>query len=332
MSKSTYLYRSDLVLVAGKGGNGCVSFRRDRQTPRGGPDGGDGGDGGSIYLVGSPGLLTLADFRYKKLWQAENGQDGSGQNKKGKSGGSIHISVPVGTQVIQTDSSATILDITEPDKPQLIASGGKGGLGNQNFATPELQAPSIATKGEPGQELKVTLVLKYMADIGLVGLPNAGKSTFVSMVSRAQVKIGDYPFSTLVPIIGVIPGKNLVIADLPGLIEGSHLNLGLGHQFLQHLERCRVLLHVLDASDEDCIKSFNVILNEIKQYDPNLLSKNYVICLSKVDLVEAGKVASIEQYMIEQNYIVVKTSNNEPGTFARALETIEATILDQRED
>ena len=304
----SHLYNVTIELIAGKGGNGCVSFRRERRVAKGGPDGGDGGRGGSIYVVGESGTLTLSDFKYHRIWRAGNGRDGTSQNCSGRSGLDITINVPVGTQIWNEDKSSLLFDIVKSGIAYKIASGGRGGLGNQHFATSELQAPAIATKGEKGEHKVVSLVLKYMADIGVVGMPNAGKSTFVYRVSRANVKIGDYPFSTINPVLGVIEGKDLVIADLPGLIEGSHRNVGLGHQFLQHLDRCRILVHMVDSSDPDLMHNFSIIRDEIALYNQALLEKTYCICLTKADLVDSKLLSSLQERFESIGYKVLVMS------------------------
>lgn len=298
-------YKLDLELAAGNGGSGCVSFRRERKVAKGGPDGGDGGRGGSIYLKTCMDLLTLNDLKYHRIWKAGNGRDGSSQNKTGKNGEDVFINIPLGTQVMHDDE--VILDIVSPGT-YLIASGGKGGLGNQHFTSPTLQAPAIATKGDLGESKRITLILKYMANVGFVGLPNAGKSTLVHLLSRAPVKIGDYAFSTINPVLGVIKGTSIVVADLPGLIEGAHLDRGLGHEFLQHLFRCKLLVHVLDASDPAVLSNFNIIQNEIREYDPELLKKTELVCLNKVDLLDADQLAGLKEYFIALDKTVITTS------------------------
>ena len=309
MSKTSSLYKVQLKIISGNGGNGCVSFRRERKVPKGGPDGGDGGRGGNIYVTGDSGIMTLQDFMYKRIWRAKNGQDGSGQNKKGRSADDLVIKVPVGTQIINSNDEV-ICDVIDNVTMHLIARGGHGGMGNQHFATPELQAPAIAKPGELGIENTVWLVLKYMADIGVVGLPNAGKSTFVHLVSRAKVTIGDYAFSTINPVLGTIPQYRLVIADLPGLIEGAHNNIGLGHEFLQHIERCKIILHVISADDPEYQHSFQIIRNELAQYNPKFLDKEYYVCISKTDLADPQHVESMRQYLTECGYKVVSMSDN----------------------
>jgi GTP-binding protein len=298
-------YKLDLDITAGNGGSGCVSFRRERKVAKGGPDGGDGGAGGSVYLKTSMDLLTLNDLRYHRIWKAGNGRDGSSQNKTGKNGEDVFINIPIGTQILYQDE--VVLDIVEPGI-YLIASGGKGGLGNQHFTSPTLQAPAIATKGDLGESKRISLILKYMANIGFVGLPNAGKSTLVHLLSRAPVKIGDYAFSTINPVLGVIKGTSIVVADLPGLIEGAHLDRGLGHEFLQHLFRCKLLVHVLDASDPAVFSNFDIIQNEIREYDPQLMEKTEVVCLNKVDLIDSDQLVMLKEHFMGLGKTVITTS------------------------
>lgn len=325
------LYKVSLKIIAGNGGNGCVSFRRERKVPKGGPDGGDGGRGGNVYVQGASGMSTLRDFRYKRIWKAESGKDGSSQQKTGASGEDLIIQVPVGTEVLleseadfepnREQNCEQICDVIEDKKLHLVARGGEGGQGNQHFATPSLQAPAIFTSGGKGEEKTITLLLKYMADIGLVGLPNAGKSTFVHLVSRAKVIIGDYAFSTLEPVLGVVPKKGIVVADLPGLIEGAHRNIGLGHEFLQHVERCRIILHVIASDDPDYKTSFHTIRNELAFYNPAFLEKDYAICITKTDLVSETK--EMQEFFMNMGFKAFTMSN----TKEQALKVVEDLLL-----
>ena len=326
-NNSYKLYKVALKIIAGNGGNGCVSFRRERKVPKGGPDGGDGGRGGGVYVQGAHGLSTLRDFTYKTLWKASNGRDGSGQNKTGSSAEDLIIKVPVGTEVLwqHDDQLEQICDVTDDQKVHLVARGGSGGQGNQHFATPSLQAPAIFTSGQRGEEKTVVLLLKYMADVGLVGLPNVGKSTFLHLVSRAKVTIGDYAFSTLEPVLGVVPGKGIVVADLPGLIEGAaYRNAGLGHEFLQHIDRCRTILHLVAADDPDYATSFETIRNELAFYNPDFLEKDYAICISRADLAPISKIEEMRRFFEEKGFRVFVTSNNKED----ALKVIEELYKD----
>lgn len=326
MEKAGYLYNVKVTVISGRGGNGCVSFRRERKVPKGGPDGGNGGRGGSIFISGDRGIVTLADFKYHRIWRAGDGENGSGQNCSGKSGQDITIKVPIGTQIWNADRSCMVHDIVEAETDYLVAQGGKGGLGNQNFATAELQAPCVSTKGEEGETKTLWFILKYMADIGIIGMPNAGKSTFVHKISRANVTIGDYPFSTITPVLGVVKGRGIIVADLPGLIEGSHMNVGLGHQFLQHLERCRMLVHMVDSSDPEAIHNFNIIRNEVAEYDRDLLDKTYCVCLTKADLVTQDKLCELQSYFKSLGYMVLSISEMDQMSINSALESMIDTL------
>ncbi len=282
---SQYIDRVEMKIKAGNGGNGCISFRREYKIPNGGPDGGDGGNGGNIYLIGDHNIHTLIDFRYKKVWNAERGLDGSGALCTGKSGDDLVIKVPLGTQIYQ--DGIMVGEILDESK-FLIAKGGQRGLGNKRFAKPDFQTPRISTKGEEGEEKSLKLVLKQIADVGVIGKPNAGKSTLVHVISNAPVIIADYPFSTINPKLAHVnhSDMNITFIDIPGLIEDAHLGKGLGHQFLQHIERCRILLHLVDVSDENFYDDITCIIHELKEYDESLLEKVNCICLTKCDLVD----------------------------------------------
>ncbi len=283
--KSTYLYNAEIAAIAGNGGDGYISFIRNGFIAKGGPDGGNGGRGGSVYLRGKSSISTLIEFRYKKKWQAENAGSGKAFNKTGKDGMDEVINIPIGTEVFCNGEK--IFDVLDEDVPHLIAYGGAGGYGNKYFASPILTTPYISTKGNLGQSVVVKLTLKYMADIGVIGLPSSGKSTFVGKISKAKVKIGDYDFSTINPVIGVFTygEKKFVIADLPGLIKGASDGKGLGYLFLQHVERCKVLLHFVDISKPDFMQNFQDIYDEIKKYNATFLEKKYFVCLTKTDLI-----------------------------------------------
>lgn len=278
-----------IFVKAGDGGSGCISFRREKYIPRGGPDGGDGGDGGDVILVADSQIHTLYDFYHQTHFRAEKGKAGMGKKMKGKDGEDLILKVPVGTIVRDAETGEILGDLVKPGQALVVAKGGKGGRGNAHFATPTRQAPRIAEPGKPGEERWLILELKLIADVGLVGLPNAGKSTLLSRISAAKPKIADYPFTTLEPNLGVVKlweGYTFVVADLPGLIEGAHKGLGLGHEFLKHIERTRVILYVLDLSKKgDVVKDFEVLKNELKLYNSNLMEKPYLIALNKVDLI-----------------------------------------------
>ena len=278
-----------IYVKAGDGGNGCTSFRREKYVPNGGPDGGDGGRGGSIILVGDEGLNTLLDFRYKKHYKAQKGEHGKGSNRHGRAGENLYLRVPVGTVVKDEATGEILADITEHGQEVVVAKGGRGGRGNPHFVSPTHQAPKFAELGEPGEERWLILELKLLADVGLVGYPNAGKSTLISKVSAARPKIANYPFTTLTPNLGVVQvgeGQSFVMADIPGLIEGAHLGVGLGHQFLRHIERTRVLLMVLDMSGlegREPVTDFDVLLKELSLYSEKLLQKPLLIAANKMD-------------------------------------------------
>ncbi len=286
-----------ITVEAGRGGDGCVSFRREKHVPRGGPDGGDGGDGGSVILVADPKLSTLLDYHYQRRYKAESGKHGSGSNRKGRNGKSITLRVPVGTLVYDADTGELLVDLARPNQRFVVARGGKGGRGNAHFATPTRQTPRFAEKGLPGEKRTLRLELKLLADVGIVGMPNAGKSTLISRISAAKPKIADYPFTTLVPNLGVVKyhDQSFVVADIPGLIEGAHMGVGLGHEFLRHVERARLLLFLLDVSPfalEPPLEAFEILQRELELYNPQLTQKPALVALNKIDtLDEAGRAA-----------------------------------------
>jgi GTPase len=285
-----------IYVKAGDGGNGSMHFRREKFVPMGGPDGGDGGRGGSVYLEADPGLNTLVDFHYHPHHKAKSGGPGTGQKMHGAKGDDLTLRVPPGTIVRNADTGELLADLTEAGQPVMVARGGRGGLGNVHFATATNQAPREAQRGEPGEELTIELELKLIADVGLVGYPNAGKSTLLSVVTAAKPKIADYPFTTLVPNLGVVvvgdptagDYTSFVMADIPGLIEGAAQGVGLGHEFLRHVERTRLLLHLIDGlSEKDPWEEFEAINKELAEYSPELASRPQVVVLTKMDLQEA---------------------------------------------
>lgn len=284
-----FLDEALLHVAGGRGGNGCVAFRREKFVPRGGPSGGDGGHGGSVWLVGDESLNTLYHLKYQQRHAAERGRHGEGSNRTGRSGGDREIPVPLGTLVYDRDTGEALGEILDEGQRLKVAAGGRGGRGNARFATSTHQAPRRADPGEEGEELSLRLELRLLADVGLVGLPNAGKSTLISTVSAARPKIADYPFTTLVPNLGVVAEGPLadpfVIADLPGLIEGAAQGAGLGHQFLRHVERCRVLVHLVDLSDGEtgAAEALATLETELGDYDPGLLERHRLVVGSKLD-------------------------------------------------
>ena len=285
-----FIDTAKIYIKAGDGGNGAVSFRREKYIPAGGPDGGDGGRGGNVVFKVDEGMSTLIDFRYKRKYIAESGQHGSGSNCTGKSGSDVIIKVPIGTVIKDTLTGAVLMDLTVPGEERVILRGGRGGKGNQHFATPTRQAPNFAQSGEPGEEREVLLELKLIADVGLTGFPNVGKSTFLSMISAARPKIADYHFTTLEPNLGVVNlggGNSFVIADIPGLIEGAHEGAGLGHKFLRHVERTRLIIHIIDMAGvegRDPFSDYQIINNELKKYSDNLAQKPQIIAANKMDI------------------------------------------------
>lgn len=290
-----FIDEATVSVKGGDGGNGSAAMRREDGVPRGGPSGGDGGRGGSVIFVADTGLGTLLDFRYKRHYIAERGEDGRNKDQYGAGGDDLIVRVPTGTEVYDQDSGELIADLTQPGQRAVIAEGGKGGLGNIHFKTPWNQAPRTAEPGTPGQERNIRLELKLLADVGLLGYPNVGKSTFISRVSRARPKIANYPFTTLVPnlgLVGVGDERSFMMADIPGLIEGAAEGAGLGHQFLRHVERCRVLLHLLEDSelngpDREPMKDFDIINQELAKYAPELAQKPQIVALAKADADES---------------------------------------------
>tara|TARA_B100001057_G_scaffold347623_1_gene348911 strand:- start:5084 stop:6109 length:1026 start_codon:yes stop_codon:yes gene_type:complete len=283
-----FLDEAKIYIRAGGGGNGAASFRREKYIEFGGPDGGDGGDGGNVYIKAVDGLNTLIDYRYRQHFKAERGKDGSGKNKTGHGGKDLVLPVPLGTQIYDELKEDIIADLTEVDQIFMIAKGGSGGFGNTRFKSSTNRAPRSANKGTEGEEISIWLKMKLIADYGIIGLPNAGKSTLLSKLSHANPKVSDYPFTTLNPVLGVVNYKNetFVIADIPGLIEGAHNGTGLGHKFLSHIERCPALLHLISLEEDDIIKSYEVIRNEILKYGNEIHNKDEIIILNKIDLYD----------------------------------------------
>ncbi len=294
-------------LKAGNGGNGAVSFHREKYVAAGGPDGGDGGKGGSIVFKADDNLSTLADFRYKRKYCAQSGANGAASRCSGKKAPDLVISVPRGTVVKDAETGRIIADVSGDD-PVVIAKGGNGGWGNTHFATPTRQVPRFAKNGTPGEELDVTLELKLLADVGLIGFPNVGKSTLISVVSEAKPKIANYHFTTLTPVLGVVraaQGASFVMADIPGLIEGAGEGVGLGHEFLRHVERCRLLLHVIDASGSegrDPIEDFNTINKELESFSEELKERPQIVVANKCDLCGEEKINELRSYFEDKGY------------------------------
>ena len=290
-----FLDQVKIYIKAGNGGDGSPSFRREKFIEFGGPDGGDGGKGGSVILKAEQNLNTLIDFRYQQHHKAKRGENGAGQNRTGKSGEDLILKVPLGTQVFEEDNKTLIYDFTKISEEFIAAAGGKGGLGNTRFKSSTNRAPRKFTKGTQGEEFTIWLQLKTIADIGIIGLPNAGKSSLLASVTNANPKIANYQFTTLNPNLGVASydDKEITIADIPGLVEGAHKGTGLGIQFLKHIERCKSLLHLIDITGEDLKKSYQQVKNELKKYSNKLTKKKELIVLNKIDLIDEKEVNHI---------------------------------------
>jgi GTP-binding protein len=327
-----FLDEAEIIVRSGKGGDGVVHFRREKYVPFGGPDGGDGGKGGDVYLEVKPTLNTLSAFRHQSRFQADDGANGAKQNMTGRSGENLIIFVPPGTLAYDVASGETLGDLTEAGQRLLVAPGGRGGRGSARFATSRNQAPRIAEHGEPAQERRLRLELKLIADIGIVGVPNAGKSTLLSAVSNANPKIASYPFTTLEPNLGVAElddEMTLVLADIPGLIEGAHQGLGLGHDFLRHIQRTRVLIHLLDGLTEDPLVDLAQINSELALFDPALAEKPQLVALNKIDLPEvAARWPAVEAGLKRRGYKSLAISAL-AGTNVRTLLYLAAQLLEQ---
>lgn len=283
-----FIDEAEIEVKAGDGGNGAVTFRREKYVPKGGPSGGNGGKGGDVIIQAFGNLNTLLDFKYKRKYTAGNGAIGGSSLKDGKSGKDILIKVPVGTIVKESDTQKILADLNQHGKSIVAAKGGKGGKGNSNFATPTNQAPRFAEKGKPGESKKITLELKLIADVGIVGFPNSGKSTLISVISAAKPKIADYPFTTLEPNLGIVQYKDFrsfTVADIPGIIKGAHKGKGLGLKFLRHIERTKILLFLIEITSENIERDFKILLNELEQYSKKLAVRKKLIALSKSDLL-----------------------------------------------
>ena len=305
-----FIDEATIVVRSGKGGSGCVSFRREKYVPKGGPDGGDGGKGGDVYLRANPSLLTLYDLHLKRLYQAENGQPGRGKNQHGRDGEDLIIDVPVGTlvyEVLENGEKIFIADLKKPGEMIRVAKGGRGGKGNTHFKSPTQRAPRYAQPGEKGEEKRLFLELKILADIGIIGLPNAGKSTFISKVSKARPKIASYPFTTLRPNLGVIEddfGNQVILADIPGLIKGAHEGYGLGDKFLKHIARTKFLIHILSVEEvdfDDPWKGFDIVNQELKSFDPSLLEKKQILVVNKIDLLSEQELELLKKKFAEKS-------------------------------
>jgi GTP-binding protein len=320
-----------IYVRSGDGGDGIVAFLREKFMPRGGPAGGDGGRGGDVVIKVNPRLNTLSPFQRGIHFRADNGKPGRAKNMSGASGKTIEVEVPPGTVIKDADSGLIIADLVRPDDRIVVARGGRGGRGNQHFASPSNQSPRMAEKGAPGQEFWLTLELKLIADVGLVGVPNAGKSTLLSVISNARPKIADYPFTTLEPNLGVMlyDQRDMVVADIPGLIEGAHMGIGLGHAFLRHVQRTRVLVHLLNGASEDPIADYSQINSELALYDEKLAEKPQIVVFTKMDLPEAQErwpqvKAFLNARGVEPMYISAATQENIKPLVQRIFATVDA--------
>lgn len=295
-----------IKICSGRGGNGIVAWRREKYVPRGGPAGGDGGNGGSVYLEADGSLNTLLDFKYKSYFKAEDGEKGGNKNKTGKSGKDLIIKVPCGTIVKDVSTGGIIADLVLDQQKVLVAEGGRGGRGNAHFSTSTRQAPHFCEPGEPEVERELDLELKLIAEVGIIGLPNAGKSTLISVISSAKPKIADYPFTTITPNLGVVKkpnGDGVVVADIPGLVEGASQGHGLGHEFMKHVERTRILIHIIDsasANGTEPLRAYDIIQGELKEYDKLLLKKKQIVVLNKIDLLTKENCYELKQKFLKK--------------------------------
>ncbi|MCP4627739.1 MAG: GTPase ObgE [bacterium] len=318
-----------ITVQSGDGGRGCVSFRREKFIPRGGPDGGDGGKGGDVTLQSTSRRRTLYPFRFRRQFKAKNGVHGQGKQKTGKNGEGLTIEIPPGTLVSDAESDELLIDFTQPGESFVIAEGGRGGQGNSRFKSSIKRAPRYAQPGESGRFLKLKLELKLLADVGIIGLPNAGKSTLISVISSATPKIADYPFTTLDPILGVVQSdqeESFVVADIPGLIEGAHRGAGLGIRFLRHIERTRILVHLVDASNIDPqnpLADYETINGELVQYNPLLMEKPQILVLNKMDIPGTGQIAEIIQAAVKDRPVMVISAATRQGIEALKLKLVE---------
>ena len=311
-----FLDQVKIYVKAGDGGKGSASFRREKFIEFGGPNGGDGGKGGSIKLVCEKNLNTLIDFRYQQHLNAERGGDGKGQNKTGKSGSDLILKIPIGTQVLEEDNKTLIFDCTKEDQSFVVANGGKGGLGNTRFKSSTNRAPRKITKGALGEDFWIWLQLKTIADIGIIGLPNAGKSSLLAALTKARPKIANYQFTTLNPNLGVTSydNKELILADIPGLIEGANKGVGLGYKFLKHIERCKNLLHLIDITETNLLKCYFQVRKELKKYSDKLINKKEIVVLNKTDLIDKEEILKITNELkkkIKTKIFIISTVKKE---------------------
>ena len=327
-----FIDEAKFFVKAGDGGDGCVSFRREKFVPKGGPNGGDGGKGGSVVIRAKSNLNSLIDFRYRSHFKAERGEHGQGKDMHGRGGKDCLVEVPVGSVIKNAETDEFLIDLAADGDTFLAAAGGDGGLGNPHFASGTNRTPRVATKGHKGEEFWLKIELKLIADVGLVGMPNAGKSTLLSKLSAAHPKIGAYPFTTLEPQLGVMQYKYhepCIIADIPGLVEGAHSGVGLGHKFLRHIERTSILLHIMDAADENVRNNYHIIAEELALYREELAGRTQILVLNKIDLVDAPELHELEMYFQQLNQSVISISNHTGEGIDRLKEKIVET-LEQR--
>lgn len=327
-----FIDEAKFFVKAGDGGNGCVSFRREKFVPKGGPNGGDGGKGGDVYLVADHNLHSLIDFRYRSHFKAESGIGGMGSDKHGRGGKDCFLHVPLGSVIKDAETGEVLVDLTHAEQRFLAAAGGHGGLGNTRFASSTNRAPRKATPGQPGEERWLVIELKLLADVGLIGLPNAGKSTLLSKLSAANPKIADYPFTTLEPQLGVLHlpyTEPCIIADIPGLIEGAHQGIGLGYQFLRHIERTSILLHLIDASTEgdQPLADYQTLASELAAFNKELLTRKHLIVLNKIDLIEPERLEEVRQLFADLGLAVLAISAEE-GDGLEPLKTLLGEMLE----
>lgn len=326
-----FVDEAKFYVKGGDGGNGCVSFRREKYVPKGGPNGGDGGRGGSVIITATSKLNSLMDFKYRSHFKAERGMHGQGKDMHGRKGKNCYMEVPTGSIIKESETGAVLADLVAEGDTFLAAAGGKGGLGNKHFASGANRTPRYASKGGEGEERWLKIELKLIADIGLVGLPNAGKSTLLSQLSAANPKIAAYPFTTLEPQLGVIHFKYsdpCIVADIPGLIEGAHEGTGLGHTFLRHIERTRILLHVIDVSDEAVLDNFVTIENELKYYKEELVQRSQLVVLNKIDIVDDDQLLAVEKHFASLGKKCLKLSGLE-GTGVEELKETISLMLEE---
>ncbi len=310
-----FIDKAKIYVKGGDGGRGCVAFRREKFVPFGGPSGGNGGKGGDVIIEADDRLQTLMDYRYKRHYRAKNGQPGSGSNKHGRSADDLVLKVPVGTVIKDAETGEIIADLTEKGQRVVVARGGKGGRGNAAFKSPTNQTPTTAEEGEKGEERWIELELKLIADVGIIGFPNAGKSTLISTLSHAKPKIADYPFTTLTPVLGVLEfdiSDSIVLADIPGLIEGASEGAGLGHEFLRHIERTKFLIHLIDISDfreRDPVEAFEIINRELENYSPELVKKPQIVVGNKIDILsDKSEIDRLKTFFEERGYTFIPVS------------------------